>query len=80
MSETGCVVTYLLRRFGHLLPLSCSHCPPFLLPLLPPLLQNINSWAAVADSASKCKSLQKLILKDCTFQEGGEGGIRDEWQ
>lgn len=34
-------------------------------------LQNINSWVAIADACSKCKSLQKLFLKDLQYREGG---------
>ncbi|GAX84010.1 hypothetical protein CEUSTIGMA_g11435.t1 [Chlamydomonas eustigma] len=34
---------------------------------------NINSWVAIADSCSKCKSLQKLIVKECVFTEGQQG-------
>eukprot|EP00955_Chlamydomonas_euryale_P098118 365124-Chlamydomonas_euryale.AAC.7 len=32
--------------------------------------QNINSWIAIVDSCSKCKSLDKLSLSECKFKEG----------
>lgn len=34
------------------------------------VLQNINSWVAIADACSKTKTLTKLSIKDCSSKDG----------